>query len=82
MARIALEGRAILVPALRSVEITNAVLMAERRNESNNLKSGGCASEIPGSWSRTIYRRSSQGLIRLAPSLSKCLVFRVTNVSP
>jgi hypothetical protein len=41
MARIALEGRAILVPALWSVEITNAVLMAERRNESNNLKSGG-----------------------------------------
>jgi hypothetical protein len=27
----ALEGRAILVPALWSVEITNAVLMAERR---------------------------------------------------
>ena len=79
---VALEGRAILVPALWSVEITNAVLMAERRNESNNLKSGGCASEIPGNWSRTIYRRSSQGLIRLAPSLSKCLVFRVTNVSP
>jgi hypothetical protein len=26
-----LEGRAILVPALWSVEITNAVLMAERR---------------------------------------------------
>ena len=28
---VALEGRAILVPALWSVEITNAVLMAERR---------------------------------------------------
>jgi predicted nucleic acid-binding protein len=28
---VALEGHAILVPALRSVEITNALLMAERR---------------------------------------------------
>ena len=28
---VALEGHAILVPALWSVEITNAVLMAERR---------------------------------------------------
>lgn len=28
---VALEGRTILVPALWSVEITNAVLMAERR---------------------------------------------------
>ena len=28
---VALEGRAILVPALWSVEITNPVLMAERR---------------------------------------------------
>jgi predicted nucleic acid-binding protein len=30
---VALEGRAILVPALWSVEITNAVLMAERRKQ-------------------------------------------------
>ena len=37
---VALKGRAILVPALWSVEITNAVLMAERRKRSNNLRSG------------------------------------------